>query len=87
MRRPLPPKKSVKKLEVEGKVLRCLAEPKKLISSDYKCTIQNPHCAKRADEILENEDEQMLKFYQEAGLALEQLHGQSKIQLAYAPKA
>jgi hypothetical protein len=29
----------------------------------------------------------MLKFYQEAGLSLEQLHDQSKIQMAYAPKA
>jgi hypothetical protein len=29
----------------------------------------------------------MLKFYQEAGLSVEQLHGQSEIQMAYAPKA
>jgi hypothetical protein len=29
----------------------------------------------------------MLKFCQEARLLLEQLHGQSKIQMAYAPKA
>jgi hypothetical protein len=29
----------------------------------------------------------MLKFYQEAGLSVEQLYGQSKIQMAYAPKA
>jgi hypothetical protein len=29
----------------------------------------------------------MLKFYQDAGLSLEQLHGQSKIQMAYAPEA
>jgi hypothetical protein len=28
----------------------------------------------------------MLKFYQEVGLSLEQLHGQSKIQMTYAPK-
>jgi NACalpha-BTF3-like transcription factor len=55
--------------------------------SDYKCTMQNLHYAKRSDEILENEDDQMLKFCQEAGLSLEQLHGQSKIQMAYAPKA
>jgi hypothetical protein len=55
--------------------------------SDYKRTMHNPHCEKRSDEILENEDEQMLKFYQEEGLSLEQLHGQSKIQVAYAPKA
>jgi hypothetical protein len=68
-------------------MLRCLAEPKKPMSSDYKHTMQNPHCAKRSDEILENEDEQMLKFCQEAGLSLEQLHGQSKIQMAYTPKA
>jgi hypothetical protein len=49
--------------------------------------MQDPHCAKRSGEILENEDEQMLKFYQEGRLSLEQLHGQSKIQMAYAPKA
>jgi hypothetical protein len=49
--------------------------------------MMNPHCAKKLDEILENEDEQMLKFYQEAGLSLDQLHGQMKIQMAYAPKA
>jgi hypothetical protein len=55
--------------------------------SDYKCTMQNPQCAKRSDEILENKDEQMLKFCQEARLSLEQLHGQSKIQMAYATKA
>jgi hypothetical protein len=35
----------------------------------------NMHCAKRTDEILENEDEQMIKFCQEVGLSLEQLHG------------
>jgi hypothetical protein len=29
----------------------------------------------------------MLKFYQEARLLVEQLHGQSKIQMAYVPKA
>jgi hypothetical protein len=28
----------------------------------------------------------MFKLYKEAGLSLEQLHGQSKIQMAYAPK-
>jgi hypothetical protein len=33
------PKKSAKELEVEGKMLRCLAEPKKPMSSDYKCTM------------------------------------------------
>jgi hypothetical protein len=47
----------------------------------------NPHCAKRSDEILENEDEQMSKFCVEAWVSLEQLHGQSNIQMAYAPKA
>jgi hypothetical protein len=57
------------------------------MSSDYKHTMMNLHCAKRADEILENEGEQMSKFCQEAGLSLEQLHVQSKIQMAYAPKA
>jgi hypothetical protein len=82
-----PLKRSTKELEVKGKMLRCLAKPKKLMSLDYKCTMQNPHCAKRSAEILENEDEQMLKFYQEAGLSLEQLHDQSKIQMAYVPKA
>jgi hypothetical protein len=81
------PKKSSKELEAEGKMLRCLAEPKKPMSSDYKCTMMNQHYAKRPDEILENEDEQMLKFSQEAGLSLEQLHGQSKIQMVYAAKA
>jgi hypothetical protein len=49
--------------------------------------MQNLHCAKGLDEILQNEDEQMLKFYQEAGLPAKQLHGQSDIQMAYAPKA
>jgi hypothetical protein len=29
----------------------------------------------------------MIKFHQEAELSLEQLYGQSKIQMAYAPKA
>jgi hypothetical protein len=82
-----PPKKSAKKLEAEGKMLIYWAQPKKPMSSDYKRTMMNLHCAKRSDEILENEDEQMIKFYQEAGLSLEQLHGQSKIQMAYAPKA
>jgi hypothetical protein len=81
------PKKSAKDLEAKAKMLRCLVEPKKPMPSDYKCTMMNPHCAKRSDEILENEDEQMSKFCQEAGLTLEQLHGQSQIQMAYAPKA
>jgi hypothetical protein len=39
--------------------------------SDYKRTMMNRHCAKRSDEILENEDEQMSKFCLEAGLSLE----------------
>jgi hypothetical protein len=46
-----------------------------------------PHFAKRSDEMLENEDEQLSKFCLELGLSLEQVHGQSKIQMAYAPKA
>jgi hypothetical protein len=78
---------SAKELEAKGKMLRCLAQPKKPMSSDYKHTMMNPHCGKRSDEIFENEDEQMIKFCQEAGLSLEQLHGQSKIQIAHAPKA
>jgi hypothetical protein len=82
-----PPKKSTKQLEAKHKMLRSLAEPKKPLPSDYKCTMQNLHCAKRSDEILQNEDEQMLKLCQEAGLSVEQLHGQSDIQMAYAPKA
>jgi hypothetical protein len=57
-----PPKKSAKELEAKRKMLRCLVEPKKPMPSDYKCTMHNPHCAKRPDEILENEDKQMLKF-------------------------
>jgi hypothetical protein len=81
------PKKSIEGLEAEVKMLRCLAEPKKPMLSDYKRTMINPHCAKRLDEILENEDEQISKFFLEAGLLLEQLHSQSKIQMAYAPKA
>jgi hypothetical protein len=68
-------------------MLRCLVELKKPMPSDYKRTMINPHCAKRSEEILENEYEQMSKFYQEVGLSLEQLHGQSKIQMAYVPKA
>jgi hypothetical protein len=60
---------------------------KKPMSLDYKHTMMNLHCAKRQDEILENEDEQTSKFYQETGLTLGQLRGQSKIQMAYAPKA
>jgi hypothetical protein len=59
-------KKSAEDLEVEGKMLRCLAEPKKPMSSDYKHTMMNMHCAKRLDEILENENKQLSKFYQEA---------------------
>jgi hypothetical protein len=51
-----PPKKSAKELEAKAKMLRCLAEPKKPMSLDYKRTMQNTHCAKRSDEILENED-------------------------------
>jgi hypothetical protein len=82
----LTPKAFAKDLEAEGNMLRCLAEPKKPMSSDYKCTMMNMHCSKRTNEILKNEDEQMSKFYQEAGLTLEQLHGQSKIQMAYVPK-
>jgi hypothetical protein len=73
-----PPNKSVK-LEVECKMLRSLVEPKKPLSSDYKLTMQSLHCAKRSDEILQNEDKQILKFYKEAGLSIEQLHGQSDI--------
>jgi hypothetical protein len=45
------------------------------------------YCVKRSDKILQNENEQMLKFCQQAGLSVEQLHGQSDIQMAYAPKA
>jgi hypothetical protein len=80
-------KKSAEDLEAEGKMLRCLVEPKKLMMSDYKCTMMNTHCIKRSDEILENEDKQLIKFCQEVGLSLEQLHGQSKIQTTYMPKA
>jgi hypothetical protein len=87
LKKALPPKKSVKEQEAEHNMLRYLVEPKKSMPSDYKCTMKNPHCAKRSDEILENEDEQMLKFCQEVGLSVEQLHGQSKIQMAYASKA
>jgi hypothetical protein len=57
-----PPKKLAKELEAEGKMLRCLAEPKKPLLLDYKCIMQNPHCTKRSDEILENEDKQLLTF-------------------------
>jgi hypothetical protein len=81
------PKKYVEDLEAKGKMLKCLTEPKKLMHSDNKCTMMNPHCVKMLDEILENEDDQMRKFCLEAELSLEQLHGQSKIQMAYAPKA
>jgi hypothetical protein len=82
-----PPKKSTKELEAKRKMLRSLTEPKKSLPSDYKCTMHNLHCAKRSDEVLQNEDEQMLKFSEEVGLSVEQLHGQSDIQMAYAPKA
>jgi hypothetical protein len=68
-------------------MLRCLEKQKKPMSSDYKRTMVNLHCAKRADDILENEDEQMSKVCQEGGLTIEQLHGQSKIQMTYVPKA
>jgi hypothetical protein len=81
------PKKFAKELEVKGKMLRCLAEQKKPMPSDYKCTMMNADCAKRSDEILKNEEKQIIKFFQEAGLSLEQLHGQSKFQMAFAPKA
>jgi hypothetical protein len=57
------------------------------MSSDYKHTMMNLYCAKMSDEILKNEEEQMIKLCQETGLLLEQLHGQSKIQMTYAPKA
>jgi hypothetical protein len=87
MKKTPPPKKSAKELEAERKMLRYLTEPKKPMPRDYKRTMQNLHCAKRSDEILHNEDEQILKFYQEAGLSVEQLHGQSDIQMAYVPKA
>jgi hypothetical protein len=80
------PKKSAEDQEAKGKILRCLAEPKKPMPSDYKHTMMNTHCAKRSDKILENEDKQLCKFCQEVGLSLEQLCGQSKIQMTYAPK-
>jgi hypothetical protein len=82
-----PPKKCTKELEVKCKMLRCLAEPIKPMLSDYKHTMQNPHCANRSDEILENKDEQMRRFCQEAWLSVEQLHDQSMIQMAYVSKA
>jgi hypothetical protein len=64
-----PPRKMfAKELEAERTMLRSLTEPKKLLPSDYKRTMQNLHCAKRSDEILHNEDEQMYKLCQEAGL-------------------
>jgi hypothetical protein len=69
------PKKSAEDLEVKGKMLRCLAELKKPMPSVYKCTMMNTHCAKSSYEILENEDEQLSKFYQETRLSLEQLCG------------
>jgi hypothetical protein len=81
-----PPKKSTAELEAECKMLRCLAQPKKPMCSDYKCTMQNLHCTKRSDEILQNQDEQMLKFLQETGLSVEQLHGQLEIQMAHVLK-
>jgi hypothetical protein len=46
-------------------------EPKKSMLSDYKRIVMNQHCAKWLDEILENDDEQMSRFYQEVGLAIE----------------
>jgi hypothetical protein len=58
MKKTPPPKKSTKELEAERKMLRCVVEPKKPMPSDYKCTMQNLHCAKRSDEILQNQDEQ-----------------------------
>jgi hypothetical protein len=42
-------KKFVEDLEVEVKMLRCLAEPKKPMPSDYKCTMIILHCAKCSD--------------------------------------
>jgi hypothetical protein len=57
-----PPKKSTTELEAERKMLRYLAQPEKPMCSDYKHTMQNPHCAKWSDEILQNQDEQMLKL-------------------------
>jgi hypothetical protein len=82
-----PPKKSAKELEAEHKMLRSLAEPKTPLPSDYKCTMQNLYCAKMSDDILQNEDKQMLKFYQEARLSVKQLHDQLDIQMLYAPRA
>jgi hypothetical protein len=41
-----PPKKSPKELEAKRKMLRSLAEPKKPMLSDYKCTMHNLYCAK-----------------------------------------
>jgi hypothetical protein len=81
------PKKPIEDLEAEGKMLRYLAEPKKPMLLDYKRTMMNLHCAKRSDQILKNEDKQMMQFCLEAGLSLEQLHGQSKIEMASTHKA
>jgi hypothetical protein len=47
-----PLKKFAKELEAKRKILRSLAKPKKPLPSDYKCIMQNLHCAKRSDEIL-----------------------------------
>jgi hypothetical protein len=47
-----PPKKFGKELETEHKMLRSLVEPKRPLPLDYKCTMQNLHCAKRSDKIL-----------------------------------
>jgi hypothetical protein len=80
-----PSKKSAKELEDERKMWRSLAEPKKPMSSYYKRTMQNLRCAKRSDEILQ--DEQMLKFCKEVGLSVEQLYDQSEIQMTYVYKA
>jgi hypothetical protein len=52
------------------------------MSSYCKHTMMNLYCAKRSDEILENDDEQTSKLCLEAGLQLEQLHGQLKIEKA-----
>jgi hypothetical protein len=49
-----PPKKFDTAKKAERKMLRCLAQPKKPMCSDYKHTMRNPHCGKRSDEILQN---------------------------------
>jgi hypothetical protein len=70
-----PSKKSAAELEAECKMLRCLTQPKKRVALDYKHTMQNPH-----------QDKQMLKFLQEVGLSIKQLHGQLEIQTTDVPK-